>query len=111
MQRKDVVRVIERLGYDVLGASDDSRILIAVSDPGGDSDEAAEARAELRAALPEWCAVEWTGDGNTDSDGETTSDLSISGWTDPDADTESEQRADHEYDEQRDWRTVHEGSL
>lgn len=62
-------------GYDVSRASDDTRLILAITDDReGSGDEQLETIREL---LGLRYSVEWTGCGNTDSDGETTSDVRI----------------------------------
>lgn len=64
---------IDSLGYEVLTRLSDGRhYTVAV-----DADSADAALAELQAALPD-CDVDFTGDGNTDADGESTWDIRVS---------------------------------
>lgn len=63
-------------GYD-LSLSEADHLVLAVSD-GDDDGEAETALSEIRNIVgPVGCVAEWTGDGNTDADGYSTSDVRI----------------------------------
>jgi hypothetical protein len=53
--------------------------LTSIEDDGGDSESADAELEDLRASLPPGWTAEWTGDGNTDDDGFTVSDVRICG--------------------------------
>lgn len=67
---------IEAAGYSVSSRSNDDRLYIEVSD---DGDDDAERVLEQIQAIAEkhGCDASWSGNGNTDADGETTSDVVV----------------------------------
>ena len=55
------------------------RILLSVAD--NEEDEGDTTMGLLQAALPSWAKAEWTGSSDTDSAGETTSDIAITWYS------------------------------
>lgn len=65
-------------GWECSASSTETTLYIAVADEGGDDPSANEALEEIRAIVAEFGAsAEWTGNGNTDADGSSTSDIAI----------------------------------
>jgi hypothetical protein len=76
---EQAIEAIKAAGYDPSQSSTDETIYVAIAD--GEDDDAEAALAELRTALP-GLDVSWTGNGDTWGDGSTTSDVSVSGFSD-----------------------------
>lgn len=69
---------LEEDGYDTTNETDEA-LYLAVKDAGDDDPDADEALEAIRAIVePLGCGAEWTGNGNTDADGESTSDIIVS---------------------------------
>lgn len=79
LTRNMALALIRVCGYDPSNSSTEDTIYVAL--PSGDAGE--EAIEELREALP-GLTVEWTGNGDTGSDGESTDDVAITGMVDDD---------------------------
>jgi len=76
--------IIEAEGYDLSASSDDDRLILAVSAGEAspeDSDDYPDADVELHRIreliAPVGAVAEWTGDGNTDAEGNDTFDIAI----------------------------------
>lgn len=75
MRRDDIAAALEVAGLEPDNLSDD--MVIAVPDEPG-TDEADEYLTAIRGALPDGIEADWTGNSDTNGDGETTSDLRFS---------------------------------
>jgi hypothetical protein len=77
MTTTEIKAVLSAAGYD--SRIEDDSVVLYLSDPGEDEADADAALAEIAALFPVGAvAVDWTGDGNTDSDGYNTSDVRVS---------------------------------
>ena len=74
-----VADALDKAGYYASkNRSDDERLIIVVQDKGGDDPEADEALEDIQDIAAEFdCVADWTGDGNTDAHGVTTSDIYV----------------------------------
>lgn len=84
-RRDEILAALDEAGYDAAAVSG-SRVIVSVTTCDEDEDEDFDHSAipaEIAAVLPEWASASWTGNSQTDGDGETTSDLAIT-WGDED---------------------------
>jgi hypothetical protein len=76
---QDIAPALESIGYDLTDIPayrvEPGRIVIAIADNDGDDSE--DTLADLRKNLPEGAKAEWTGNSDTNGDGDTTSDCAI----------------------------------
>jgi hypothetical protein len=71
-----VKEALTNAGYAQSRSSNEEQVIVAVTDDGEGSGN--EALKEIQGiAKAHGCVASWTGDGNTDSDGESTSDIAI----------------------------------
>jgi hypothetical protein len=76
-QTNEIKAVLSAAGYD--SRIEDDSVVLYLSDPGEDEADADAALAEIVALFPaRSVTVDWTGGGNTDSDGYNTSDVRVS---------------------------------
>jgi len=83
MTATDISPALKIIGYDLTDIPsyciEQGRIVIAIAD--NDGDEAEKTLNKLRRHLPIGAAAEWTGNSDTNGDGDTTSDCAIT-WGD-----------------------------
>lgn len=79
MTATDMTPALKSIGYDLTDIPDyciePGRIVIAIAD--NDDDEAEKTLNKLRRNLPVGATAEWTGNSDTNGDGDTTSDCAI----------------------------------
>ena len=79
---QEISRALEIIGHDLTDIPDyciePGRIVIAIAD--NDGEEAEKTIEKLRKNLPAGATAEWTGNSDTNGDGDTTSDCAIT-WT------------------------------
>jgi hypothetical protein len=79
MTATDMIPALKSIGYDLSDIPahriDLGRIVIAIAD--NDNDDSERTLTTLRQNLPKGATAEWTGNSDTDGDGNTTSDCVI----------------------------------